>query len=84
LLDLKLPGKDGYELLAEIKASGDLKVIPVIVLTTSSSEDDMLRCYQLHANAYITKPAKFRELVHIMRSINGFWFDVVYLSSQKP
>ena len=84
LLDLKLPRKDGYEVLAEIKANGQLKVIPVLVLTTSDSDEDMLRCYQLHANGYITKPGKFQELVQVMRSIDGFWFNVVYLPNESP
>jgi two-component system response regulator len=82
LLDLKLPRKDGYEVLAEIKTNGRLKVIPVVVLTTSDSDEDMLRCYELHANGFITKPGKFQELVRVMRSIDGFWFDVVYLPSE--
>jgi two-component system response regulator len=83
LLDLKLPRKDGYEVLAEVKANGKLKVIPVVVLTTSDSDEDMLRCYALHANGYITKPSRFQELVRIMRSIDGFWFDVVFLPSES-
>jgi CheY-like chemotaxis protein len=81
LLDLKLPKKDGYEVLEEIKSNGELRVIPVVVLTTSDSDEDMLRCYKLHANGYITKPGKFAELEQVVRAIDGFWFDVVYLPS---
>ena len=79
LLDLNLPRKDGREVLAEIKADDRLKRIPVVVLTTSQSEADILRAYGLHANCYITKPVDFAQFVQVVRSINEFWFTVVQL-----
>ncbi|MEK7326502.1 MAG: response regulator [Chloroflexota bacterium] len=79
LLDLNLPRKDGREVLAEIKADEDLKVIPVVVLTTSRDEADVLRAYGLHANCYITKPVDFANFAEIVRSIREFWFTVVTL-----
>ncbi len=79
LLDLNLPKKDGREVLAEIKADEDLKVIPIVVLTTSRDEADVLRAYGLHANCYITKPVDFANFAEIVRSIREFWFTVVTL-----
>lgn len=79
LLDLHLPRKDGYEVLSELKGNGDLKVIPVLVLTTSDADEDILRCYRLHANGVVTKPSRFQDLVDTMRSIDRFWFDTVQL-----
>jgi CheY-like chemotaxis protein len=79
LLDLNLPKKDGREVLAEIKADSILRRIPVVVLTTSGSEDDVLRAYNLCANCYITKPVDFDQFVKIVHSIESFWFTVVKL-----
>jgi chemotaxis family two-component system response regulator Rcp1 len=79
LLDLNLPKKDGREVLAEIKEDPTLKTIPVVVLTTSSSEADVLRSYQLHANCYITKPVGLEGFLTVVKSIDGFWLSVVRL-----
>jgi two-component system, chemotaxis family, response regulator Rcp1 len=81
LLDLNLPRKDGREVLAEIKGDTDLRRIPVVVLSTSRSEDDIARSYDLHANCYVTKPADFDEYVDTVRSIEDFWMRVVKLPS---
>jgi CheY-like chemotaxis protein len=80
LLDLNLPKKDGRDVLAEIKADGDLKRIPVVVLTTSDADKDVLRIYDLHANCYITKPVDFAQFVTVVKTIEDFWFNVVELS----
>nr|WP_017655658.1 response regulator [Fortiea contorta] len=79
LLDLNLPKKDGREVLAEIKADQNLKRIPVVVLTTSQAEEDVLKAYDLSANCYITKPVDFDQFVKIVRSIENFWFAIVKL-----
>jgi CheY-like chemotaxis protein len=79
LLDLNLPRRDGREVLAEIKADPDLRRIPVVVLTTSSAEEDVLRSYDLHANAYITKPVDFARFVDVVRQVDEFFFTVVRL-----
>lgn len=79
LLDLNLPRKNGREVLTEIKTDEDLKSIPVIVLTTSSAEEDILRSYDLHANCYVVKPVEFVNFVEAVRSIHNFWFSVVTL-----
>jgi CheY-like chemotaxis protein len=79
LLDLNLPKKDGREVLAEIKADSNLKRIPVVVLTTSQSEEDILKAYDLAANCYITKPVDFDQFVKIVQSIENFWFTIVKL-----
>jgi CheY-like chemotaxis protein len=79
ILDLNLPKKDGREVLREIKEDGNLKNIPVIVLTTSNSEKDILGAYGLRANAYITKPLDFDQFIKIIKSIENFWLDVVEL-----
>ena len=79
LLDLNLPRKDGREVLAEVKADESLRTIPVVVLTTSQAEEDILRAYGLHANCYITKPVNFAGFVKMVRSLNDFWFTVVTL-----
>ncbi len=81
LLDLNLPRKDGRELLAEIKSMPELKKIPVIVLSTSNSDKDIHRAYELHANCYICKPMDFKVFVKIMRNIKRFWLDTVILAS---
>ncbi len=82
LLDLNLPKKDGREVLAEIKADDRLKRIPVVVLTTSQAEEDVLRVYNLSANCYITKPVDFDQFVKIVQSIESFWFTIVKLPSE--
>ncbi len=79
LLDLNLPRKDGREVLAEIKADPELKAVPVIVLTTSEAEHDILRSYQLAANAYISKPVDLGEFIAVVRSIENFWLTIVRL-----
>ena len=79
LLDLNLPKKDGREVLEEIKESPTLKSIPVVILTTSASEADILRSYQLHANCYITKPVGLDGFLKVVKSIDSFWLSVVNL-----
>jgi CheY-like chemotaxis protein len=81
LLDLNLPRKDGREVLAEVKADETLRAIPVVVLTTSEAEEDVLKSYQLHANAYVTKPVDFERFVSIVRQIDDFFVSVVRLPS---
>lgn len=81
LLDLNLPKKDGREVLAEIKSDPLLKSIPVIVLTTSSSEDEVLRSYQLHANCFLSKPVQLDDFIQVIRSIENFWLMIVNLPS---
>ena len=82
LLDLNLPKKDGREVLAEIKADADLKLIPVVVLTLSAVEEDILKSYGLHANCYIQKPVDLRQFVKVMKSIESFWLAIVKLPPQ--
>ena len=79
LLDFNLPRKDGREVLTEIKADNNLKRIPVIVLTTSQSQEDILKAYELNANCYISKPVDFEEFLKVIRSIENFWFTIVKL-----
>jgi CheY-like chemotaxis protein len=79
LLDLNLPRKDGREVLKEIKDDPNLRRIPVVVLTTSRAEEDVLKAYNLHANCYITKPVDFTQFISVVRSIEGFWLSVVKL-----
>ena len=79
LLDLNLPRKDGRDVLAEIKADGDLRRIPVVVLTTSCSEEDILKSYDLNANCYITKPVDLNHFIEVVKSIEDFWMTVVKL-----
>jgi CheY-like chemotaxis protein len=79
LLDLNLPRRDGREVLAEVKADDDLRRIPVVVLTTSQAEEDIVRSYDLHANAYVTKPVDFDRFVEVVRSIDDFYFTIVRL-----
>jgi CheY-like chemotaxis protein len=79
LLDWNLPRKDGREVLLEIKADEKLQRIPVVVLTTSESEEDILKAYDLHANCYITKPVDFDRFIQIVQSIEDFWFTTVQL-----
>ena len=79
LLDLNLPKKDGREVLAEVKADDQLRRIPVVVLTTSSAEQDILQTYDLHANCYITKPVNLDQFSAVVRAIEEFWFTIVKL-----
>jgi CheY-like chemotaxis protein len=84
LLDLNLPKKDGREVLAEIKADPNLKPIPVVVLTLSAEEEDILKSYGLHANCYITKPVDLRQFMKVMKSIENFWLAIVKLPPKVP
>ena len=79
LLDLNLPRKDGREVLGEIKGDDDLRRIPVVVLTTSKAEEDILRSYDLHANAYVTKPVDFERFIAVVKQIDEFFVSVVKL-----
>ncbi len=79
LLDLNLPKKDGREVLAEIKADPDLRRIPVVVLTTSEDQKDILKAYDLHVNAYITKPVDLDQFIRIVEAVENFWLSVVKL-----
>jgi CheY-like chemotaxis protein len=79
LLDLNLPKKDGREVLAEIKADEDLRRIPVVVLTISKSEEDVLKTYELHANCYIVKPIDLNQFIGVVKSIEEFWLTIVKL-----
>jgi CheY-like chemotaxis protein len=79
LLDLNLPRKDGREVLAEVKDDASLRAIPVVVLTTSKAEEDVLRSYDLHANAYVTKPVDFDRFIEVVRQIDEFFVSVVRL-----
>jgi CheY-like chemotaxis protein len=79
LLDLNLPRKDGREVLAEIKSNPALKTIPVVVLTSSSAQQDVLRSYELQANCYITKPVDLEQFITVVKSIEDFWFTIVTL-----
>ncbi len=83
LLDLNLPKKDGREVLAEIKADDNLKRIPVVVLTTSQSEEDILKAYELHANCYISKPVNLDQFIKVVQSIEAFWLTIVKLPADK-
>ena len=79
LLDLNLPKKDGREVLQEIKADANLAIIPVVIVTTSASEVDILRSYQLHANCFVTKPVDLEQFLIVVKSIDNFWLTVVKL-----
>jgi len=79
LLDLNLPKRDGREVLAEIKKDPNLKRIPVVILTTSRAESDVLRAYNLHANCYVTKPVDLEQFLTVIRSIQEFWLTIVRL-----
>lgn len=79
LLDLNLPKKNGREVLAEIKSDEHLKRIPVVILTTSQAEEDVLRAYNLHANCYITKPVDFTQFTKVVKTIEDFWLTIVTL-----
>lgn len=82
LLDLNMPRMDGREVLAELKTDPALKHIPVVVLTTSQAEEDILKSYDLHANCFISKPVDFGEFVRVVKSIENFWFSIVRLPKQ--
>jgi two-component system, chemotaxis family, response regulator Rcp1 len=84
LLDLNLPRKDGREVLAELKEDPRLRLIPVVVLTTSEAEQDIVRTYQLHANCYITKPVDLDKFITIVRAIEDFWLAIVRLPPSAP
>ena len=79
LLDLNLPKKDGREVLSEIKRDEDLRKIPVVILTTSKAEEDVLKSYDLHANCYVTKPVDLDKFIVVVQSIDRFWLTVVTL-----
>jgi CheY-like chemotaxis protein len=79
LLDLNLPRRDGLEVLAELKEDPGLRVIPVVILTTSQAEEDILRSYSLHANAYVSKPVDFERFIEVIRQIDNFFITVVEL-----
>lgn len=83
LLDLNLPRKDGREVLEELKADPDLQIIPVVILTTSQAEQDIIRSYKLHANCYITKPVNFERFLEVVQSIENFWLTIVALPPNK-
>jgi two-component system, chemotaxis family, response regulator Rcp1 len=83
LLDLNLPRKDGREVLAEMKQDRRLRTIPVVVLTTSEAENDIVRSYELHANCYITKPVDLEKFIEIVREIESFWLAVVTLPNRN-
>ena len=82
LLDLNLPRKDGREVLAEVKEDADLRTIPVVVLTTSEAEEDIARSYDLHANAYVSKPVDFDRFIEVVRQIDDFFVSVVRLPNR--
>jgi two-component system, chemotaxis family, response regulator Rcp1 len=83
LLDLNLPRKDGRDVLAEIKQDSNLKHIPVVVLTTSKADEDIIKTYNLHANAYITKPVDLNRFIEIMHTLQEFWFSIVKLPPKE-
>lgn len=82
LLDLNMPRKDGREALKEIKSDPDLRLIPVVVLTTSKAEEDIYRTYDLGVNSFITKPVMFESLVEVMRTLGKYWFEIVELPAR--
>lgn len=82
LLDLNLPRKDGRAVLAEVKADDSLKMIPIVILTTSTAEEDILKTYNLGANCYITKPVGLAQFTSVVQAIEGFWFTVVRLPTR--
>jgi two-component system, chemotaxis family, response regulator Rcp1 len=83
LLDLNLPRRDGREVLKEMKADPSLAIIPVVILTTSRDEADILRAYQLHANCYITKPVRLQEFLDVVKAIDSFWLEIVALPPER-
>ena len=83
LLDLNMPRKDGREALAEIKGDPNLRSIPIVVLTTSKTEEDIVRSYELGVNSYITKPVTFEGLVAALKTLGAYWFEIVELPPQR-
>ena len=83
LLDLNMPRKDGREALREIKSDPRLRAIPIVALTTSKSEEDVVRTYNLGVNSYITKPVRFSALVEVMQAIGKYWFEIVELPGRS-
>ncbi len=83
LLDLNMPRKDGREALEEIKSDSDLRSIPIVVLTTSKQEEDILRSYDVGANSYITKPVTFKGLVDVMKTLGRYWLEIVELPDDR-
>ncbi len=83
LLDLNMPRKDGREALEEIKSDSDLRSIPIVVLTTSKQEEDILRSYDVGANSYITKPVTFKGLVDVMKTLGRYWLEIVELPEDR-
>ena len=83
LLDLNLPGKHGYALLADIKSDALLKQIPVVILSSSQAEEDILRAYDLKANCYVSKPPDFEQLMKVVQTIAAFWLSIVNLPSRE-
>jgi CheY-like chemotaxis protein len=79
LLDLNLPKMDGHQVLAEIKENDPLKCIPVVILTSSEADEDILRTYELHANCYVTKPVGIEQFIKVVHSVGDFWFSIVKL-----
>ena len=84
LLDLNLPKKDGREVLADLKRDGDLHSIPVVVLTTSASDKDVMRSYDEHVNSYIRKPVRLEDFIEVVRSIDSYWLGIVSLPPAPP
>jgi CheY-like chemotaxis protein len=84
LLDLNMPRKDGREALREIKADPELRDIPIVILTTSKAEEDIVKSYDLGANSFISKPVTFQGLVEVMRGLGRYWFDIVELPPSDP
>jgi len=84
LLDLNMPKKDGREVLAEIKVDSELRLIPIVVLTTSREEEDVLRSYDLGVNSFITKPMTLEGLVVLIKDLSRYWFEIVRLPSEYP
>lgn len=83
LLDINLPKESGFRVLSVLKENPDLKRIPVIILTISQNKEDILQCYNSHANCYITKPFEIETFIHIIKSIKTFWLDIVTLPPKK-
>jgi two-component system, chemotaxis family, response regulator Rcp1 len=83
LLDLNLPRKNGFEVLQEIKGNDELKHIPVVILTTSQAEQDIVKSYDLYANAYISKPVALEQFLGVVKAIEGFWLEIVKLPLEK-
>jgi CheY-like chemotaxis protein len=83
MLDLNLPRKDGREVLKEIKEDDELKCIPVVILTTSKAEEDVIKSYSLHANCYVTKPLAIEQFITVVQAIESFWFTIVKLPPRE-